>query len=311
MGRGSGGLHVVIHQSVVGHLLVLRAGAAVVGVGVDADAAAGGEDAGDFDVAGIHEADEVFHDDVDAVLVEVAVVAEGEEVELERLAFDHALVGQVGDADLSEVGLSGDGAEAGEFGAVELHPVVVFGMLVLEGFQHFGSVVLTVFGLLAKGLKAFLFSLIHRIFFVSNFSNFLFSYFQILLQSLSAQFAGGAFAASVTWDAVVAGEGFVAYDVEDAKLVGELPGFGFVNPHQRGVDDELLVHGEVEGYVERADEGVAAVGIAGVVGLRDACDEVHDAVLACIDSGDGEEEEVAAWNEGVGRQYGSFGVLFP
>ena len=290
----------MVQQSVVGHLLVLRAGAAVVSVGVDADAAAGGEDAGDFDVAGIHEADEVFHDDVDAVLVEVAVVAEGEEVELERLAFDHALVGQVGDADLSEVGLSGDGAEAGELGAVELHPVVVFGMLVLEGFQHFGSVVLTVFGLLAKGLKAFLFSLIHRIFFVSNFSNFLFSYFQILLQSLSAQFAGRAFATAVAFDAIVTSECLVADDVKHTQVICQFPGLCLVNPHQRGVDDELLVHRQVERHVQGTDEGVAAVGIARIVGLRHTGHKVHNAVLTSIDGSDGEEKEVATWHEGVG-----------
>ena len=151
----------MMFQPEIGQFLVLGAGASVVGVGVDADAAAGGEDAGDLDVLGVHEADEVLHDDVDAVLVEVAVVAEGEEVELERLALDHALVGEVGDADLGEVGLAGDGAQAGELGAVELHPVVVLGVFVLEGFQHVGGVVLTVFGLLSEGVKAFGFSLIH------------------------------------------------------------------------------------------------------------------------------------------------------
>ena len=34
-----------------------------------------------FDVFWIHQGDEVFHDDVDAVFMEVAVVAEAEEIE--------------------------------------------------------------------------------------------------------------------------------------------------------------------------------------------------------------------------------------
>ena len=98
-----------MEHAVFGHLFVFCIGASVVGVGPDADAAAGGEDACDFDVFGIHEADEVFHDFVDAVFVEVSVVAVGEEVEFETFAFDHALVGNVGDAYLGKVGLSGDG----------------------------------------------------------------------------------------------------------------------------------------------------------------------------------------------------------
>ena len=44
------------------------------------------------------------------------------------------------------VGLCRDGAEAGELGAVEAHPVVVALMLVGEGLQYLRSVVLTVLG---------------------------------------------------------------------------------------------------------------------------------------------------------------------
>ena len=36
-----------------------------------------------FDVFRIHQGDEVFHDDVDAVFMEVAVVAEAEEIEFQ------------------------------------------------------------------------------------------------------------------------------------------------------------------------------------------------------------------------------------
>ena len=77
----------------------------VVGKGVDTDAAAGGEDAGYLKILRIHQSDQVFHDDVHAVFVEIAVVAEREEVELERLRLHHLLSWNVGDIDSSEVGL--------------------------------------------------------------------------------------------------------------------------------------------------------------------------------------------------------------
>jgi len=140
-------LQPVVLEPVLGQLLVLGAWTPVVGIGVDGDAATWGEDAGDLNVLGIHEADEVLHDDVDAVLVEVAVVTETEEVELEALALHHALIGEIADAYLGKVGLAGDGAEAGELGAVELHPVVVLRMFVRKGLQYFWSVVGLVFGL--------------------------------------------------------------------------------------------------------------------------------------------------------------------
>ena len=156
-------LHVVTAEAFVGQSFVFGAGAAVVGIGEDADAAAGGEETGDLDVLGLHEAHEVFHDDIDTVFMEVAVVAEGKEVEFQALAFDHALAGNVGDANLGKVGLAGDGAERGELRAVEAHPIVVVGMLVDEGFEHFGSVVVGILcALAAEVLQAFCFAGGHR-----------------------------------------------------------------------------------------------------------------------------------------------------
>ena len=84
------------------------------------------------------------------------MVAKGEEVELETLALHHTVVGEVGDAYLGKVGLTRDGTETGELGAVETHPVVVFGVLVFKGFKHFRGVVLAVLGLLAQELKTFI-----------------------------------------------------------------------------------------------------------------------------------------------------------
>ena len=151
-------LEVVLLEAVFGQLFVFRSGTALVGIGIDADAASGGEESGHFDVFGVHEADEVLHDDVDAVLVEVTVVAEAEEIELQAFAFDHLLVGKIGNADFGKVGLPRDGAEAGEFGAVEAHPIVVVGVFVVEGFEHFGGIVALVFRLPAKSIEGEVFS---------------------------------------------------------------------------------------------------------------------------------------------------------
>ena len=70
------GSKVAVEHAVFCHFFVFGVWTTVVGVGPDADAASGGEDTCDFDVFGVHQLDEVFHDFVDAVFVEVAVVAE-------------------------------------------------------------------------------------------------------------------------------------------------------------------------------------------------------------------------------------------
>jgi hypothetical protein len=46
--------------------------------------------------------------------------------------------------------LSGDGAQTGKFGAVELHKSVVLRMFIVEAFQHFGAVVEKVFALVSE-----------------------------------------------------------------------------------------------------------------------------------------------------------------
>ena len=139
-----------MHEPELGHLLVLGAWTAIVGVRVDADAAARCEDTCDLDVARVHETDEVLYYLVYAVLVEIAVIAEAEEVELEALRLHHPHVWDIRDAYLGEVGLTRDGAETGELRAVETHPVVVLLMAVLEGFQDFWSIAEGVVGFIAE-----------------------------------------------------------------------------------------------------------------------------------------------------------------
>ena len=145
----------------LGKLLIFCALAAIVGEGVDADAATRGEDARHLDIFGVHEADEVLHDDVDAVFVEIAVVAETEEVELKTLALYHAHVGDILYANLGKVGLTRDGAQRCKLGAVELHPIVVVGVFVYERLKHLGCIIVFIARLGAQGLQPFVFSCIH------------------------------------------------------------------------------------------------------------------------------------------------------
>lgn len=44
---------------------------------------------------------------------------------------------------------------------------------------------------------------------------------------------------------LVAGKGIALDDVENAQVIGQLPGISLVDPHQRGVDYEFMVHGQV------------------------------------------------------------------
>ena len=103
--------HLVGEHTLLGHLFILRSRLSVVGVRVDADAAAWGKESDDLDVLWFHQLHQVFHDDVDAVLMEIAIVAEGEEIELQALRLYHPLGGYVHNLDFSKVWLTRDRAE--------------------------------------------------------------------------------------------------------------------------------------------------------------------------------------------------------
>ena len=145
-------------ETLLGEGLVLGAGASVVGVRVDGDATAWGEEAGDFYVLGIHQLNKILHDLVDAILVEIPVVAKTEQVQFQALALDHPHVWNITDPYLCEVRLPRDRAQARELRAVEPHPVVIALMLVDERLQNLRSVVTFIFSLLSEGLKALQFS---------------------------------------------------------------------------------------------------------------------------------------------------------
>ena len=71
----------MVQEALLGELFVLGAGAAVVGIGIDADATTRGEQADDLDVLGVHQANQVLHNHVDAVFMEIAMVAEAEKAQ--------------------------------------------------------------------------------------------------------------------------------------------------------------------------------------------------------------------------------------
>ena len=92
--------------------------------------------------------------------MEGAVVAEGEEIDLQRLALHHPHVGDVADPYLGKVRLPRDRAEAGELRAIEADPVVVVRVLIDKRLQYRRIVVLRVVRIVrAEQLQPFLFSL--------------------------------------------------------------------------------------------------------------------------------------------------------
>ena len=120
----------------------------MVAVGIDGEAAAGKEFAPNFDVPGMEEVDQVVHDDIDAVFMEVAVIAEAEEVEFQGFAFYHEISWNVGDVDGSKIGLSGFWTEAGEFRTVEFDKIVAVFVFIGNSFQIVGVIVVFVMGVL-------------------------------------------------------------------------------------------------------------------------------------------------------------------
>jgi len=142
----------VIHHAVFGHFLVFAAGLAVIAVGIDAQTSTWEELAPDFDVFRVHQFDEILHDDVDTIFVKTSVIAEAEKIQLQTLAFHHFFLRHVADVNGCKIGLTRDGAEAGEFRTVEFDHVVVVRMLVVEAFQYFGIVVERVVRIISQAL---------------------------------------------------------------------------------------------------------------------------------------------------------------
>jgi hypothetical protein len=86
-----------------------------------------------------------------------------------------------------------------------------------------------------------------------------------------------------------------------ADPFGEFEGRRLVDPHQRRVQHEAPVHAESERQLHRLDGIVAAIGIARVIRLAHAGNEMLDAAPVGDRAGKGKENEIASRHEG-GRQ---------
>ena len=71
----------MMQETEVGKVFPFGIRCAVVAVRVDGESAAGEKFAPYFDIAGMEKLDEVTHDDIHAVLVEITVIAEAEKIE--------------------------------------------------------------------------------------------------------------------------------------------------------------------------------------------------------------------------------------
>ena len=100
----------MLEQPLFSQALILGAGAAIVGVWMDGDAATGREESSHLDILWIHQLNKVFHDDVHTVLVKSAMIAETEQIELQALALHHLDIWDISYTNLSKVGLTRDGA---------------------------------------------------------------------------------------------------------------------------------------------------------------------------------------------------------
>ena len=130
------------HKALFHHVLVL--GVAVVGERLDGDATTGVEQADDLQIFGVHQLDQVLHDDVDAVLMEIAVVAEAEEIEFQALALHHQGTRNIVDDQMSKIRLTSLGAQGGKLRAIQSHQILVLRMFVFKRLQHLRRIVVAV-----------------------------------------------------------------------------------------------------------------------------------------------------------------------
>ncbi len=153
----------MIHEPMFCEFLILCSRTAIVGVWIDADTSTWGEDTRHLYIFRIHETDKVLHNDIDAILMEVAMITEREEIEFQALALHHPHVWHILYLYLCKVRLSGNRTERSELWAVEKHPVVILWMFVLKALKHLRSIILTIFRLLTKRLEVVFFAICHFI----------------------------------------------------------------------------------------------------------------------------------------------------
>ncbi len=94
------------------------------------------EQARDFNILRVHQTNEILHNDVDTILVEIAMVAEGEEVEFEALGLDHPNTRDIRDENGAVIGLPCLRAKRGELRTMERDKIVILRVLVDKSLQQ-------------------------------------------------------------------------------------------------------------------------------------------------------------------------------
>ena len=104
--------------------------------------------------------------------------------------------------------------------------------------------------------------------------------------------------AAIALNAVVTRQRLIPYYIHHPHLVGHLPSLGFVKPHQRGMNAELLIHSQVKRDIQTLNETVATIGITTEISLTHTCYQIVNTLIAGINSSNGEEEHIPARNKG-------------
>ena len=71
---------------------------------------------------GIHQLNQIFHDDIHAIFMKIAMITETKQIQLQALALHHFHIRQVGDTDFRKIGLSCNRTQTGKFGTVKNVP---------------------------------------------------------------------------------------------------------------------------------------------------------------------------------------------
>lgn len=86
-----------------------------------------------------------------------------------------------------------------------------------------------------------------------------------------------------------------------AQIAAELPCLCLVDPHKRRVEDETLLHAQIQGHLKGLDGIIPAVRITGIIRLTHAGDDVADAAAEGEGCGKGQEDQVPTGHKSVGQ----------
>ena len=103
---------------------------------------------------------EILHDDIYDVFMKIAMIAEAHQIELEGFAFYHPLSRYITDIDGRIIRLSGNRTERRKLRAIELDPVIMIRMTILERLQNLRTIVIMICDFLLPEKRNLLFLLI-------------------------------------------------------------------------------------------------------------------------------------------------------